>query len=120
MDDGLNRPFVIHQLVHGYEEGHRLLASSAQLPKEAVRLITVLSDLSGPEVYPDFEEYLTGYPLLDLRQFVFAKTWYAEEMPRPGCVWTHSLVIDFDDLDGIEDLRRLISLFRRPTAASTD
>lgn len=83
----------VHQAIHGYRDGHRLLSSSTSLSADAMRAMLVLSDMSGPSMQPGFDEYLTGYPLPGSEFFVFAKTWYAPEMRRPGCVWTHSLLI---------------------------
>lgn len=86
-------PASVHQAIHGYRDGHRLLGSSTPLSADATRAMLVLSDMSGPSMQPGFDEYLTGYPLPGSDFFVFAKTWYAPEMQRPGCVWTHSLLI---------------------------
>ncbi len=83
----------IHQAIHGYRDGHRLLGSSIPLSAEASRTMLVLSDMSGPSMQPGFDEYLTAYPLSGTDLFVLARTWYAPEMQRPGCVWTHSLLI---------------------------
>jgi hypothetical protein len=79
----------------------------------------VLSDMSGPSMHPGFNEYLTGYPLPGTEYFVFAKTWYAPEMQRPGCVWTHSLLIPRDDLSGASTARLLARLLR-PTLEIVD
>ncbi len=76
--------------------------------------ILVMSDLSGPSVAPGFEVYLTGYPLPEEGLYAFARTWYASEMNRPGCVWTHTLLIDFESLATLSDLSILVRLFRRP------
>ena len=38
-------------------------------------------------------------------------------MKRPGCVWTHSLLIAFTDLAQILDMGQLTALFRRPDAS---
>lgn len=73
-----------------------------------------MSDLSGGSVFPGFEEYLTGYPLASLDLYVFAKTWYAAEMPRPGCVWTHSLLVNNNDMQSIPSLEALGKFFIRP------
>src|SRR3546814_17988490 len=35
-------------------------------------------------------------------------------MPRPGCVWTHSILIDFADLAALENDESLLEFFRRP------
>jgi hypothetical protein len=104
----------IHQCLHGYSEGHRLLDSSIKLPDEVARLMLRMSDLSGGSVFPGFEEYLTGYPLASLNLYVLAKTWYAAEMPRPGCVWTHSLILQSKDMDALPSLDRLTKFFIRP------
>ncbi|MFO0629710.1 MAG: hypothetical protein U0325_29310 [Polyangiales bacterium] len=103
----------IHQAIHGYRDGHRLLGSSTSLPLEATRTMLVLSDMSGPSMQPGFDEYLTAYPLPGTELFVLAKTWYAPEMQRPGCVWTHSLLIPRPYV-GIVPTTNLLDVFRRP------
>lgn len=103
----------IHQTIHGYREGHRLLSSSLSLGADAARAMLVLSDMSGPAMQPGFDEYITGYPLPGSAFFVFAKTWYAPEMQRPGCVWTHSFLLSREQLSQISALN-LASKFRRP------
>lgn len=104
----------IHQALHGYKEGHQLLATSADLSIEARKTLLFQSDLSGPIIYKGFETYLTGYQLPDSKYYAFAKTWYANEMPRPGCVWTHTLLIEFVDVGKIVDFESLVRFFRRP------
>jgi hypothetical protein len=105
----------IGQTVHGYEDGHSLLASSQRLSYDAESTLLVLSDLSGQSFVSGFDEYLTGYPLAEASVYAFAKTWYAPEMERPGCVWTHTLLIKFGDLARLADLHVLEALFVRPT-----
>lgn len=61
-----------------------------------------------------FDTYITGYPLPEIAAYAFARTWYAPEMRRPGCVWTHTLLVDFSDLDAVSMVGGLCSLFRRP------
>jgi hypothetical protein len=73
----------------------------------------ILSDMSGPSMQPGFDEYLTGYPLPGSDFFVFAKTWYAPEMQRPGCVWTHSLLIPRVQISHVTTAC-LLEKFRRP------
>ncbi|NVJ25855.1 hypothetical protein HUW62_32005 [Myxococcus sp. AM011] len=117
-------PLSIHQAIHGYRDGHRLLSSSVSLSADSARAMLVLSDMSGPAMQPGFDEYLTGYPLPGSELFVFAKTWYAPEMQRPGCVWTHSLLLSREQLSQTS-ASGLLSKFRRPqqegaeTAATT-
>lgn len=105
---------TIHQALHGYRDGHRLLSSSMpQLGADSTRAMLVLSDMSGSSMHPGFEEYLTAYPLPGADLFVFAKTWYAPEMQRPGCVWTHSLLIPREHVSRVPT-HRLLGSLRRP------
>lgn len=110
----------IHQALHGYQRGHRLLAASMDLPPEAQRLMTIASDLSGPGRTQGFESYLTGYPLTSEGLYVLARTWYADDAPRPGCVWTHSLLVRTADLAGLKHLGVLASLFQLPNDGLVD
>lgn len=105
---------IIHQALHGYDDGHRLIASSQPLSGSDARIMVVMSDLSGPGVKPEPSGYLTGYPIEGLGRYVFARTWAAPEMSRPGCVWTHSLIIDNADLATMTSADSLLSAFRRP------
>ena len=104
----------IDQNLHGYADGHRLLAGSIDLPRQEKYAVLGLSDMSGRSMVSGFEEYLTGYPLPAAGLYAFARTWYAPEMERPGCVWTHTLLIREQDLGGVHHLGLLRRLFRRP------
>lgn len=105
----------IQQALHGYSEGHRKLASSCRLPKDAERQILILSDLSGPGGGNQFDPYLTGYPVEKADYYALARTWPAPEMGRPGCVWTHTLLIGTDLLAELNQPEILSSLFRHPS-----
>jgi hypothetical protein len=105
---------TLHQTLHGYADGHRLLMASRAIPERAARIMLTQSDLSGAIPSKGFETYFTAYPLTELDAYVIARSWYAPEMPRPGCVWTHSLLVTMDDLQGIQSLTDLLPLFRRP------
>jgi hypothetical protein len=107
--------WTLHQLLHGYSEGHRLLESSFKLQEDLTRLMLRMSDLSGSSIVSGFDEYITGYPLASINAYAFAKTWYAPEMPRPGCVWTHTIVIPMLAMRQIPSLRVLLGLFKRPS-----
>lgn len=110
----------IQQTLHGYERGHRLLASSLELPQPVARRLLYLSDLSGSNRAEGFEQYLTGYPLPEISSYALSQTWEAPEMARPGCVFSHTLLIDFSDLAQVSDLNVLLSLFRRPEKAGCE
>jgi len=103
----------VHQTLHGYEGGHRLIESSRPVPADSDRKMHILSDMSGSNLVRGFEDYFTGYALPEIGCYVLARTWYADEMDRPGCVWTHSLLIDQDNIRFINTYK-LIHHFQRP------
>lgn len=106
----------IEQVLHGYSDGHQLLASSttALTPSDR-RKMALLSDWNEyVSAQEDDSSYLTCYPLPDSPYYVVAKTWYADEKERPGCVWTHSLLLDIQGQSSFFDYELLYSLFRRP------
>lgn len=105
----------IHQCLHGYDDGHQLIQTSTRIPSKADRLLLTLSDMSGPTMVTGFQPYLTGYPVPDTSWYAFAETWYAPEKPRPGCVWTHTLLIETADLARIQNWELLLKLFARPS-----
>lgn len=106
----------IEQLLHGYQDGHGRLAGSIYnlSPKDSAR-VSMMSDWSG---YKDpagkDHSYVTTYYLEDSGYYVIAKSWYAQEMERPGCVWTQSLLIPLTDMTPPFDIRKLQPLFERP------
>src|SRR3989344_6021779 len=107
---------VVHQTLHGYADGHQLLSSSIEFTREQQWQMLVMSDLSGPAFVTGFESYLTGYPLTTAGFYCLAKTWYAPELPRPGCVWTHTILISDTDMARIDDFRAILPHFCRPTS----
>lgn len=106
---------LIHQALHGYNDGHRLISSSLTLDAPDARLMLVMSDLSGPGMKPSDRGYITGYPLDKSGRYVLARTWAAPEMSRPGCVWTHSLILENADLAKLLSVQPLLNTFTRPT-----
>ena len=103
----------VDQCLFGYEDGHRLLASSLPLGDES-SLLTELSDLAPGTIFGSSEGYWTGLPIASLGRYVLMRTWPAPEMSRPGCVWTHALLLEPLLLEVISDLSILQSLFLRP------
>jgi hypothetical protein len=113
----MNTKTIINQTLHGYSNGHHLLASSMNLSDASKRKMDILSDLSGPDMTEGFDGYFSGYFLEPEQLIVLAKTWYASEMIRPGCVWTHSFLFRLDDVDTIlQCLDYLVDSFMRPSA----
>ncbi len=108
-------PEYLHQLLHGYEGGHRLLAASTTLPPLADQVAVELSDLSGSAIDPSLLPYLTGYPLPSTDYYALAFTWTADEMPRPGSVWTHTLLIPQAQVATARSFIQMLGLFVRPS-----
>ncbi|HEY5588989.1 MAG TPA: hypothetical protein VIK86_08545 [Candidatus Paceibacterota bacterium] len=106
---------IIHQALFGYSNGHHLLCSSKQLSSSSMKILEPLSDLSGTDIQPGFSEYITGCTLENEQNYAISKTWYATEMDRPGCVWTHTLFIKFSDFACISSIDSIDNLFLRPT-----
>jgi hypothetical protein len=104
----------LQQMLHGYSEGHRLLASSIDLPARDAKTVLMMSDASGPAATIGAEGYLTGYPLPESGHYALARTWPAPELPRPGCVWTHTILIDFSDIPALRSAGELLKFFKRP------
>lgn len=112
---------AVHQVLHGYADGHRLLASSIKdLASADARMMLELSDASGRGAGTLFDPYLTGYLLPQSGLYALARTWFAPEMPRPGCVWTHTLILGDEVLGKLEEPSRLLALFRRPHGPHVD
>lgn len=107
-------PVEIHQGLFGYQDGHRLLATSGELDAESAITVLTLSDLatSSSDVGPG---YWTGVPLPRIKSYALIRTWLAPEMPRPGCVWSHVLYIKSADMGRIPDLGAVARLANYPT-----
>ena len=108
------RILSFNQALHGYDDGHQLLAASLDLSGAVATTVLILSDVSGSAVSVPKIGYMTGYPLQEAGMYAVGVTWGAPEMPRPGCVWTHTIFIPFEDLAIIDDCLSLRRLFRRP------
>lgn len=103
----------LEQCLFGYEDGHRLLASSIPLGTEAA-VLTELSDLAPGAVFGRSEGYWTGVPVPGINRYALMRTWLAPEMSRPGCVWTHALLFEPSLLEELRNLSTLRPLLTRP------
>lgn len=108
----------VDQALFGYSDGHRQIAASIRLPSKDMYNLGAASDLaSGAKLGPE-DSYLTGLPLAESRRYALIRTWPAPEMPRPGCVWSHVVLIDFRLLSSYGDLTDFLGLFKRPKDAT--
>lgn len=104
----------LHQALHGYVDGHRLLATSLELRPADAKTLLFFSDASGPSASIAPRGYLTGFSLPESGVYALCRTWAATDMPRPGCVWTHTLLIQLEDLASLDSPARLLEYFLRP------
>lgn len=107
----------LDQALFGYDRGHRLVASSRRLGKEATWVLRNVTDMKVPKRNG---HYLTVLPVAELEVHAFVRTWAAGGDFRPGSVWSHALLVPSGELDRIEDLRVLEGMFRRPKIDGPD
>ncbi|EJB02272.1 hypothetical protein Rleg9DRAFT_7300 [Rhizobium leguminosarum bv. trifolii WSM597] len=110
----------VHQAVFGYSNGHRLLASSIQLSSVDNYELAAASDLAPGVSLDPSSSYLTGVGLPESKLYALIKTWAAPEMHRPGCVWSHVLLLSRPLLSSQIDLAVLAPLLRRPAGYHGD
>jgi len=100
----------IDQLLFGYRDGHELLAGSLDVD---ARLEAELLPHADARFDNESAHYLVGLRVEALQRFMLTRIWPAPELPRPGAVWAHSLLIDDRALEFIDPLL-LANYFRRP------
>lgn len=105
---------IVEQALFGYSNGHKLLASSMEIQPKILKILEPLTDWSGVDFNKDFSEYITGYFFKDEKLLALSKTWYAQEMSRPGCVWSHVLFINMSNYDIDINLTILMKYFIKP------
>lgn len=104
---------MIPQTLHGYERGHRLLASGGDISPEEHDLLERLSDLSGYlPIGTTFERYFTGFACG--RYYALACTWPDPEATRGGAVLTHTLLIPREQAGAVGNLGAAMARLRRP------
>lgn len=108
---------VIAQTLHGYDQGHRLLAHGGDVSDAELGFLDRLSDLSGyVPLGTTFDAYHTGFPCG--RYYAFACTWPDTSATRAGTVLTHTLLVPLDALHRIHDLWALGRWHRRPSSTA--
>jgi hypothetical protein len=107
---------VAHQLLFGYDDGHRLLSGSRELrPEVLVRLLGATDAAASADSGP----LLTGLALGE-GEYALCVTWEAPEAPRPGAVWGHALVVETAAVRDAVACEALTRLPRRPSADDAD
>lgn len=96
-----------------------MLSSSLDLSSHSQSLLLRLSDLAPGIDRLSFDSYWSGVPLKSEGLYALLHTWAAPEMSRPGCVWTHVLLIDFSDMAQIVDMSMLRKKSIRPNSPTS-
>ncbi|HZF56821.1 MAG TPA: hypothetical protein VE093_49740 [Polyangiaceae bacterium] len=108
---------MIAQTLHGYDQGHRLLALGGNVNDHELAALDRLSDLSGYlPLGTEFDRYHTGFACG--RYYAFACTWPDTSALRAGTVLTHTLLVPQDWLARVSDLWSLSAWHRRPASAA--
>lgn len=102
----------VQHMLFGYRDGHRLLATSLDLPAAAVSRLLGATDAS---VGTAVDRVISGVPLPEIDLYGLCVTWAAPEAARPGAVWSHVLLLDRQFL-GETEPGRVLSAVRRPSA----
>ena len=108
--DNRRVPAAIDQLLFGYRDGHELLAGSLEIN---ARLQADLLPHADARFDDESDHYIVGLRVEALGRFMLTRIWPAPELPRPGAVWAHALLIDDAAVELIDPLL-LIKHFRRP------
>lgn len=105
---------AVQQLLFGYDRGHTLLAYSNNLAKRLSS--NILSDTDwDTRVSEKVDGYISARPISGEKFYAIMKTWRAPEMPRPGCVWTHALILAEADISRVADLTTIADQLLRPS-----
>jgi len=101
---------AVDQLLFGYRDGHQLIAGSRPLSPRQQR--DVLPHLDASFDHADAQQ-LVGVGIPSLDGYLLARIWPAPELPRPGAVWAHALLLSADQLVRVR-LAGMLGLLRRP------
>lgn len=104
---------LVQQLLYGYSDGHRLLAASTEVPSPAARALLVQSDAQPG---PDHSRTLSSFALAEAELWALTATWPADEISRPGSVWSHTLLLDTANVSSLRGVAGLLSALHRPAS----
>jgi hypothetical protein len=109
---------ILQQALFGYRDGHNLMATSTDLAPRVRQFLATITDSSGSENNMGFEGAFTGLRVPETDFYALFCTWPAPEMQRPGCVWSHVILIQLADLAQIPELFSLRNLCTRPSVSA--
>lgn len=111
---------ILDQALFGYRSGHRQIVASRQIANDDRKTLLIYTDRSASNDSLPEQGYLTGLRLPGSSAYALIKTWPAPEVGRPGCVWSHVLLIDYATLGRLKNLSSLGALFRRPMGTESE
>ena len=109
----MSRSRPVEQALHGYRNGHRLLAASVDLSGPDKRFLSVVTDSADAGKSRGWDALLAGYPLPSKKWFGLSMTWPASGGSRAGAVWTHTLFLDRESV-ALADRIDFCTAFVRP------
>ena len=83
---------TVDQLLFGYRDGHELIAASCRLSPAQLRTCSRTST----RLRARRRAQLVGIWIQSLARYLLARIWPAPELPRPGAVWAHALLLTGD------------------------
>ena len=101
---------LVDQFLHGYSNGHRLLAASRQ-PDDATASV-LLAHSDAPALPKG--RVIASLPLPKIRSWALTAVWAATDAPRPGSVWSHTLLLGEEALGELRGAGGLLSAFAIP------
>jgi hypothetical protein len=107
----------VDQLAFGYDEGHRLLIASREVPRALLVRLLVATDTVMNEGTPPL---ITGLALPETDQFAFCVTWSDTRAKRAGAVCSHVLLTDAVALSHPRAVDMLVRLPRDPSCGGLE
>lgn len=107
----------VAQLVYGYDGGHRRLTGSIDIGTQADTQLMSATD-ADPGSNHGF--LVTALPLSSERLYALCFTWRASDMPRPGSVWSHVLLLQPEHLRQLQAPYELARFAMRPSPSTLD
>ncbi|HEX4033481.1 MAG TPA: hypothetical protein VHX66_03470 [Solirubrobacteraceae bacterium] len=105
------------QFVFGYDDGHRLLVGSRELPRALMVRLLVATDAVMTAGCPPL---ITGLALPESAEYAFCVTWADPRAARSGAVCSHVLLVDAASLADPRAVPTIVGHARNPAGESLD